>query len=127
MIEQCEDCPLKTGKIPVLTKGLEVTSKRLCLLEMRCEDRRKECFPVISSKVGWKVFWPIVIIFVTITSGVIGFISSSNSTYRADHNILHKELNNEIKQMNRDIYQEIRQISGDIKVIKAKIENGGGS
>lgn len=125
MREQCEECPLKTGKIPVIAKGLEMTAKKVCALEVRCEDLRKETFPAISSKVGWKVFWPVVVIFISVTGGMISFINSSSASYQRDHNDIHRELNNEIKQMNRDIYQEIRVISGDIKAIKVKIENGG--
>lgn len=126
MKEQCDECPLKTGKIPVIEKGVEMTSKRLCALEHRCDDRRKECGPIISSKVSLKVFWPVVIIFTAITGGMITFISASNASSQKDNNEIHKEINTEIKQMNHNIYQEIRTISGDIKVIKAKIENGGG-
>ena len=126
MKEQCDECPLKTGKIPVIAKGLEMNSKRLCTIENRCDDRRKECVPVISSKVSLKVFWPVVIIFTAITGGMITFISTSNASSQRDHNEIHKELNNEIKQMNHNIYQEIRTISEDVKVIKARIENGGG-
>ena len=123
MREQCEDCPLKTGQIPVIDRGLELTTKRICAVEIRCEDLRKETFPAISSKVGWKVFWPVVVIFVGITSGMITFISSSNASYQRDHTEIHRELNSEIKTMNHNIYQEIRTISGDIKAIKVKMSS----
>lgn len=126
MTEQCEDCPLKTGSIPVIAKGLEMTAKKVCAIELRCEDRRKECGPIISSKVSLKVFWPIVIIFITITGGMITFISASNASSQRDNNEIHKEINTEIKKMNHNIYQEIRTISGDIKAIKVQIEKNGG-
>jgi hypothetical protein len=128
---QCDACPLKIGSIPVLEKGSEMTSKRINVLEQLYHDRMKECTPVINSKVGWKVFWPIIITFIGIISAIFTFTLNSQQTYQEDqkqyqrdHNVLHKEMTDEIRDNNRLLNDKVQQISEDVTVIKTKVNGG---
>lgn len=121
---QCNLCPLKTGEIPILKTATETTTNRLCALLRQCEERRKECQPHISSKVSLKVFWPIVILFVGITSTIIAYSLNAQDAYRLEHANLHKDLNHEIKEINLELRTKVEQISKDVTIIKTKVEQG---
>ena len=121
---ECEKCPLRSGQIALVEQSTAALYRRVNIMENKCDGRKMECYPIIQSKVSWKVFWGIVVTFVGISGAVFAFLSSELHENRTEILGEFKDLSTEFRETNKEIVADIRTISADVKVIKSKIENG---